>query len=194
MSNARMTVRSRRLAPWLLAAVALICPAQIHAQFIFPFPFLPGLKALAQANKKLSPEVEAKLKEFMQRMTAARGKIYTKRMEEEVQEVVKVTGLDAAKAKSLEKPAAEASEATLKLWSAKAEVLIRKAYGQMGEQSLQVLMQALPQAEQTAHEAFIPNVPKAIDHSLWTDALKNALTPEQAQLWAKHLEERKAKV
>src|SRR6478752_8682390 len=125
MSKARMTVGSRRVAPWLLAAVALICPGPMQAQFIFPF--LPGLEALAQANKKLSPEVEAKMKEFIQRMTAARGKIYTKRMEEEVQEVVKVTGLDAEKAKELEKPAANASEATLKLWSAKAEVMIRKA-------------------------------------------------------------------
>jgi len=104
-----------------------------------------------------------------------------------------VTGLDAEKAKELEKPAANASEATLKLWSAKAEVMIRKAYGQMGEQSLQVLMQALPQAEQTAHEAFIPNVPKVTEHPLWTEALKGSLTPDQAQLWAKHLDERKAK-
>src|SRR4051794_25475931 len=161
MSNARMSVRSRRLAPWLLAAVALICPAQIHAQFIFPF--LPGLEALVQANKKLSPEVEAKMKEFMQLMTTARGKIYTKRIEEELQELVKVTGLDAEKARALEKPAKDATDATLKLWSSKADVMIRKAYGQMGDQSLQILMQALPQAEQAARDAFIPNVPKVTE-------------------------------
>src|SRR3954453_7467382 len=107
MSNARKSVRGRRLAAWLLAAATFALSTESRAQFIFPF--LPGLEALAQANKKLSPEVEAKMKEFIQRMTAARGKIYTKRMEEEVQEVVKVTGLDAEKAKALEKPAAEAS-------------------------------------------------------------------------------------
>src|SRR6478736_5722412 len=92
---------SFRVSPLCVAALLLVLPTKLPAQIFFPIIPIQT----PETPKKFSPDVEAKMKELIERITTAKGKIYDKRMAEMVQEVVKVTGLDPEKAKALENPA-----------------------------------------------------------------------------------------
>src|SRR3954467_4744316 len=99
MRRSVAVARGFRVLPCCMAALLVILPARLPAQIFLPI--IPGL-TVPEPPKKFSPEAEAKLKELIERISKAKGKIYDKKMTEMVDEVVKVTGLEAEKAKVLQ--------------------------------------------------------------------------------------------
>jgi hypothetical protein len=150
----------------------------------------PGPEKQSEPEVAFAPEIEAKFKEFLGKLGAARRKRGAERMQQAIEEVKKVTGLDAESAKALEKPAQEAAEINCKEWLAKTEKAWRKQTWQP-DQMLESLDQSLSQIELYAQAGAFGAEPDLTDVPAWQEALARVLTPAQAAAWKKSLEERR---
>jgi hypothetical protein len=140
----------------------------------------------------LSPDLEAKLKTFIDNAKEQKQKMWEARMTKEVDHIVQVTGMDANQAKTLDEPAKQAVAKCLDPWAAKATDLFRTSLTQV--QSAQVAQILAENPALIAQSAWGIEAPNPYEQDDWIKAVHQALTPDQAAKWDKEESDRKAQM
>ena len=163
----------------LLPAVALAC-------------LCAGAAFSVEPKSNFSPQVQAKIDEFMKRVTEAKRKVWTARMKKEIDDVAAATGLGEDGKKALADPAKTAVDECVGEWGVKMAKLFNQFFTQQPAELIPELDQLIQQADfYAANEEMFSDYMQPIDHPAWTGALRKILTPGQAALWAAAQRERK---
>jgi hypothetical protein len=140
----------------------------------------------------LSPELEAKFKDFVDKGKVEKAKIWNLRMKKEIESVAKATGLGEEGVKSLQEPAKHAVELAIDEWGIKSGDMLRKQLSLMPpEQVSMVLDQRLAQVAALANSSWSPNSEPPFEEDDWIKALHQTLTPDQITAWDKAQADRK---
>ena len=132
----------------------------------------------------VSPEVEAKLAEFVKKVADAKRRLWRLQMQKEIGEVAKATGLGEDGEKALGEPAKAAVDQCVRGWSEKIANVFRGFFNQRPEEALPEMDQLIQQADfYASNEELVSDYTRPEDHPLWTEALKRTLTPEQSAVW-----------
>ena len=145
----------------------------------------------------LPPDMEAKLKSFIDKTKDEKIKRWNARMTKQIDAVAKVTGLDDAGKKALAGPAQQAVTAAIAAWEPQAIDLIRKEMLLMQpEQVAMILNQRMNQFSAFAQADWLPGayVTVPFEEEVWTNALKQTLSPDQMTAWNKAEDDRKAAI
>ncbi|MGB8356840.1 MAG: hypothetical protein WCD79_23285 [Chthoniobacteraceae bacterium] len=145
----------------------------------------PEKKETATKKVMLSPEVEAKFTKFLNKTRDAKAKVWAAQMKSRIEKIGKATGLTPEQAQALEAPAEQAADACMDGWVAKIRDVFQPTLNQQGEQAVQWLDQVIPQAGVYAKNDMFGDYARPADNTLWTDAMRRVLSPEQAATWEK---------
>jgi hypothetical protein len=145
----------------------------------------PDKKEGAKPKVTFPPDVEAKFVKFLAKVKEAKRKLMEQRMQKEIEDIAKATGLNPEGVKALEPSAQQVIDICLADWSDKFEEMFRREIRQPAEMLRQMLDQILAQVEAYAKQDTMGGYVAPTDHAEWTAALKRALTPEQAAAWEK---------
>jgi hypothetical protein len=148
--------------------------------------------AASPPHVTLPPDVEAKLKAFLDKAKLEKQKIWEGRMRLEIDHVVKVTGLDEDHAKSLDGPAKQAIAECLDPWETRADALFRPSLAQAAAPQIAQILAENP--AQIAQSAWGIDSPQPYDQDDWIKAVHQALTPDQAATWDKEETDHQAEV
>jgi hypothetical protein len=141
----------------------------------------------------LSPEVEAKFGEFLKKVTEAKRKVWATRMEKEIEQVARVTGLTADEAKALEPAAKQATESSLEDWLSKLGESWRRYLGEQAN-GMPAIEEMFAQTDQAAQTDWFGEYTRPYENPQWTEGLRRTLTAEQAATWEKVQAEHKQAV
>jgi hypothetical protein len=169
----------------LALAGTLLGQAGAFGDIIVDYSPAPGNAVAAQPSARLSPEVEAKLATFVASAKVEKQKQWEARMTEEIAAIVQATGLDPARAKTLEAAANQAVAAGLDGWAANLRDRERTLLTRMGDRAQDYLQQILPQAAVMATSDWNTDVQQPYEQDAWKAAVHQTLTPDQAAAWDK---------
>jgi hypothetical protein len=190
-------VPSSRRAAAMALACAVLCGACIHRASAADAT-APGNAAASQPKTPLAPEVEAKLKELTDKAKETKEKIWEVRMEKEIQDIVKVTGLDADHSKALEAAAKQAADSGVDSWGDKMTDQMRTQFATVSTaQALQALTAELPQAASFAQGGWgmpATTIKEPYEQDDWIKAVHQILSADQAALWDKTQAAQKDKI
>jgi hypothetical protein len=172
-----------------LAAVAfgVSCPPGRAATAV---EAVPDKTEKAKPKITFSPEVEAKLEKFWPKVKEAKLKLLKERMQKEIDDVAKVTGLNSDGIKALQTSSQPILDPCLEDWLGKIEETLRGALGRSPGMELRIMDQLLPDPDGYAADDAINGYVQPVDRPAWTEALKRTLTAEQAAAWQKVQTER----
>lgn len=177
----RFLHRRERLLP-RLAVVLLLAAAHCVAEDAPP----------KKAVRKFAPDVEKKFGELMAKMGEAKLKDEAAQLKKEIAEVAKVTGLDDAGQKALEKPGAAAVENAAKDWQGKMEETYRISW-ESNNLTSEVLDQWIAQASSMARNGSGTEYVRAAEQPAWKEALAQVLDQKQAAAWKAEVDEQRRK-
>ncbi len=182
---------ARRLALSLtlvaLVASNLVC----HAAALGAEAAPAASPAKPKPKVPVSPEVEAKLAEFVKKVEDAKRRVWNLQMQKEIEAVAKATGLGEVGRKALADPAKAAVDQCVVGWASKIADIFRGFFNQRPEEALPEMDQIILQADfYASNEELVSDYVRPEDHPLWTEALKRTLTPEQAAAWDRARAER----
>lgn len=195
----KVAIARRSTSTWFHAArmvltLIVLCGTCVHSSAAVEAPS-PEKKETAPPKTPLAPEVEAKLKEFVDKVKVEKVKAWDLRMKKEIEDVTKVTGLGEEGGKSLEAPAKRAVEAAVDSWASKSGDMLRKQLSLMpSEQAVNMLDQTLAQVAQVARSDWSGEVILPFAREDWIKALHQTLTPDQEAAWDKAQADRKESV
>jgi hypothetical protein len=152
---------------------------------------VPAIEAGAQAEadkppeaaekKKLSPEMEEKLAEFLKKAAESKVQHWTLRMKQEIDTIGKITALSEEEKKSLEAPARNAAELCIGPWLTKVEESVRPNFD--GKQvNANFIDQIVAQAPLYGRQEFPEDYTRPSEHPSWLAALERTLGPERYTL------------
>ena len=145
-----------------------------------------------QEKSLLSPQLEAKLKDFIDKARVEKIKVWQARMTKLIDNVATVTGLSDDGKKALEAPAKAAVAIAIVDWQAKSiDVMRRELMLMPPDQAAMILNQRLPQFAVFAQADWLPGITLPFDEDAWTQGLKQTLTPDQMTAWDKSEDDRK---
>ena len=147
-----------------------------------------------QATPRITftPEAEAKFTEFLNKAANAKRRLWSLRMQKEIEGIAKVTGLGEEGKEALETPAEQAADACIEGWSAKLGDFFRREPNWDPEQLMVNLDDLLAQAENYAAGDFIvTDYVRPVTHPSWVEAVRRTLTAAQAVAWDNAQAERK---
>ena len=141
------------------------------------------------------PEVEAKLKELLDKTKVKKGEAWDAQMKKEIDEIATVTGLSDAGRQSLAAAAKQAIAASLQNWAPDLPDVVRRQLARLPKQAaVAMIVQAQDQLGAVLDWSDVSSQSKAPDQQdVWTKALHQTLTPAQFEAWsqsqAKHKDE-----
>jgi len=141
-----------------------------------------------------SPDVEAKLKDFMAKAKDDKAKVWEARMTREIARIAKVTGLSDDGQTGLDAPAKQAVATALVAWQDKVTDAIRKALMRLPpeQQTSPVLDAIMGQVEFKYVQAdLMEDLTLPFEQEEWIKALHQTLTPDQLAAWDKEEADRK---
>ena len=151
--TARSAVPTIRILLIIALSVGITCARSFALDAGTDAP--PAAEKKTEAKKiPYSPEVEAKFAEFLKKVKEAKGKVWTARMKKEIEEIAKVTGLNAEGAAALETAAKAPIASALNGWIEKLEALFRKEMPRAAAQLLPMFDQITMQIDMYANEEF----------------------------------------
>jgi hypothetical protein len=170
------------LAPGM--ALLLAAAGAARAQGIIMMESPPPQNGDDAAKATLSPALEKKLKEFIDKARGEQEKSLAEVMEKQIEAMAKVTGLGDDGKKALEAPAHQAVEAGLDDWAAKLDGRMRK---QLSSQPAEVAMRELDQeiAQGTGWTSidWTGDTTLPFERPEWIKAVHDVLTADQAKAW-----------
>ncbi|HEX8296171.1 MAG TPA: hypothetical protein VF593_07710, partial [Chthoniobacteraceae bacterium] len=185
-----MNAAGKRLSSWRwLGLIAALLPAgtlQAEQRLLLASEVV---KPEESAAKSYAPEVEAKFAEFMKKLGAARRDSLDDRMRKEIEEIGKVTKMDAPTREALQAPAKRAAELCAESWSQQAAELARKSWP--FERVPQILEEMAVPPDALLQGWTSGNDERPMDHAVWKEALQRTLSPAQLTSWEKAQVERK---
>jgi hypothetical protein len=154
---------------------------------------LGGLNSAPGVEKPpLAPEAEKELADLLTKLKEAKRKVWEKRMEKEMDDMVQQTGMGEAERKALAEPAKQAIGACVDMWLEKMDVMLRKNLQRSPRAATQMFLQYRQNAETYAETDVVPGVKQPIDNPAWVDAWKKILTPQHLEGWKKVVVKREA--
>jgi hypothetical protein len=155
-------------------------------------------KDSAKTKTPLSPQLEAKLKEIIDKAKVDAGKSWDERIKKEIAAIATVTGLNDAGQKALEPVARQAASVWIDGWSTKLDDSLRKELSLNPALALRMLDQ-MSQIVGFSQLAFSQvglsgNLVPPFQQDIWNKALHQTLTAEQIAAWDKSEADRKATV
>jgi hypothetical protein len=145
---------------------------------------LPQKKDDKPPQATLSPEVEKKFKEFIDKALIEKQKIWEARMKKEIEDVVKATGLGDDGRKALEGPAEQAATEGLNDWVAALKDRMRKELApQPPQQAEKMLDRELAQVGGFIGIDMSGESVEPYERKDWLQALHQTLSADQAKAW-----------
>lgn len=139
----------------------------------------------------LPPESEAKLTDFLKKAREATRARWEPDTTAHLERIARVTGLDAGRANALEAPARAAMDRSLEEWAAKVGKYWREWAEQMDAVRQDVLDQTLAQIAAGTPGDWFGDYTRPFEQPQWSEALRAALSAEQAAAWEKSEQERR---
>jgi hypothetical protein len=187
-------ISSARLAGLALGmALALLVDPCAHG-FITRGTFVE-INQGTDPSKPLTPEVKTKIKEFFDKAKVEKEKVWNTRMEKEIADVTKTTGLDDAHAKMLTDPAKQAAHAGVDAWATKMDDQTQNQLAMMPPAQATLMLNqlmAMTNIAAYANTDWAGNITEPYDQDVWIKALHQVLTPDQMAAWDKALADRKS--
>ena len=151
----------------------------------------PQQKSAAKPKVPFPPEVETKFAEFLKKVKEAKGKVWEVRIKKEIDEIAKVTGLNAEGMAALEAASKQPIDAFVDEWIVKLEEIYRTSLPRASAQLLAVFDQIEARIDFYASRDFGIDAVAPTDNPEWIATVRKALTADQAVAWEKVLEERR---
>ncbi len=131
----------------------------------------------------LAPEVEKIIGAYVDNVTTVKREAWTKRMEEEIKAIARVSALDETSRKKLAELARQAVNESLPAWSRE----IREAGRALAEKDPKEMADSFATASVSDSDVAEPirGVPEPFHHPVWLAGLRQILTPAQAAAWGK---------
>jgi hypothetical protein len=143
----------------------------------------------------LGPELEAKLKQVLDKAQVARSHYLGLQMNKEIEDVAGATGLGDAGKQALAPAAKQAVEASVEGWLGKLADIIRKELVQQQPAQASVMLdQIMAQVDVLAQTNGPLQFVQPFEEDVWTKALRQTLTPAQSAAWDKVLADRKDQI
>ncbi len=140
----------------------------------------------------LAPEAEKELADLLGKLKEAKRKVWEKRMEKEMDDMVQQTGMGEEERKALAEPAKQAIETCVGLWLEKMDSMFRKMLQRNPRVSTQLFGQYRQAVDAYAESDVVPGVKQPIDNAAWVEAWKKVLTPQHLDGWNKFVAKREA--
>jgi hypothetical protein len=133
----------------------------------------PYKRSDASSNVTLAPEVEAKLKELLDKTKVKKDETWDAQMKKEIDDVATVTGLSDAGKQSLAVAAKQAVAASMQNWAPDLPDVVRRQLARLPKESaVAMIVQAQDQ------------LGEVLD---WSDANSHSTVPDQQDIWSKAL-------
>jgi hypothetical protein len=144
---------------------------------------VPDKRDDASPKVTFPPDVEAKFVKYLAKLKETKRKLLEQRLQKEIEDISKTTGLSPEAAKALETPAREVTDICLQEWIAKTEETYRRDLRQPPAMLRQMFDMMLLQVDGYAKQDMLAGYVLPTEREVWTQALKRALTAEQAAAW-----------
>jgi hypothetical protein len=174
-------------------ALALLGAAAVRGQMVIIKPYK---KSDAASSVTLAPEVEAKLKELLERTKVKKGEAWDAQMKKEIDEIATVSGLSDAGRQSLSAAAKQAIAASLQNWAPTLPDVVRRQLARLPKQSaMAMIVQAQDQLSEVLDWSDVSSQSTAPDQQdVWTKALHQTLTPTQLDAWSQSQSKQKDEI
>jgi len=142
-------------------------------------------KSTAASKVTLSPEVEAKLKELLDKTKVKKGETWDAQMKKEIDEIAQVTTLSDAGQQKLATAAKQAVAASLQSWAPDLPDVVRRQIARLPKDAaVAMITQAQDQLGAVLSWSDVSSQSTAPDQQdVWTKALHQTLSPAQMDAW-----------
>ena len=146
----------------------------------------PPKKDGATSSVTLAPEVEAKLKELLDKTKVKKGEAWDTQMKKEIDDIATATGLSDAGRQTLAAAAKQAIAASMQTWAPDLPEVVRRQLARLPKESaVAMIVQAQDQLGAVLDWSDVSSQSKAPDQQdVWTKALHQTLTPAQFEAWS----------
>lgn len=176
---------------WLTAPLLILASACLPCISFSAEAALSEATAADKATSALTPELERKLAEFLTKAREAKRKVWEADMKKRVEELVKVTGLDAAGVKALDVPMTQAIVSAIDDWAGKLEKGWRDWANAAPPDAMEMAAAALNQIDQTVRTDWFGKDVRPDEQTQWRTGLQAALNGEQLLQWDRAESERR---
>ncbi len=142
----------------------------------------------AKPEIRFAPEVEEKIKEYVEKLREAKTKVESERVKAAITDVAKVTGLDEAGQAALAKPADAAVATSIQNWLEGTEKILRQNFGE--EVSVEQIDQAMGSVSDYARNVTPKDYVQPAEQPVWNEGLASVLSAEQLETWKTEKEKR----
>jgi hypothetical protein len=149
----------------------------------------------ARPKAEFSAAGEAKFSEFLTKASEAKRKHWVEQMKKEIEEITKVTNIDAEQIKQLETIANDAASLCREGWAKKLNEFWRKQYaGTPDESFVRIIDEVTSQLAQYVRNDFFGDYIRPKEHPAWLQGLKTVLSAQQLSAWERIQVGRKAAI
>jgi len=166
-------------------ALAFLGGAMARGQAVIISHTQTPKKSGAVSGVTLAPEVEAKLKDLLDKAKVKKGEAWDAQMKKEIDDIAHITGLPDAGQKALAEAAKQAVAASMQDWAPKLPDIVRAELARLPKQTAVAMMaEAQDQLDAVLSWSDASSQDVAPDkQDTWTKALQQTLTPAQMEAW-----------
>ena len=168
----------------MVLALAFLGGTLVRGQMVMIQTAAPDKKGAA-SKVPLSPEVETKLKELLDKTKVKKGETWDAQMKKEIDEIAHVTALSDAGQQKLAAAAKQAIAASLQSWAPDLPDVVRRSLARLPkEAAVAMIAQAQDQLGAVLSWSDVSSQSTAPDQQdVWTKALHQTLSPAQMDAW-----------